>query len=103
MIKRVNDQQADLVADEESFEFADIIARHLSDPVQMLNFTRKVMENAEEGDAASLKMIQQALVDVKYRNDNKQIVTNEQLRTIIGLAANRLNSPEGAWAGENTR
>ncbi len=75
--------------EEPSFEFADIVARHLSNPVEMLKFTRKVMENAEEGDSASLKMIQQALSDVKYQKDKKQIVTNDQLKRIIQLTAER--------------
>lgn len=79
------------VYEERSFEFADLISEQLSNPLAMAKFTANVIKNAQEGDSASLKMIQQALSDVKYRNDKKQILTNEQLRTIISLTGDRLN------------
>jgi N-acetylglucosamine kinase-like BadF-type ATPase len=77
------------ITDERSYEFADLISEHLSNPVEMLKFTRKVMENAEDGDSASLKMIQQALSDVKYQKDKKQIVTDEQLKRIVQVTSDR--------------
>lgn len=75
--------------EDQNQDFASIIANHLSNPVEMLRFTRKVMENAEEGDSASLKMIQQALNDVKFQKDKKQLLTDEQLRRIIECTADR--------------
>ena len=75
--------------EDQNQDFASIIANHLSNPVEMLRFTRKVMENAEEGDSASLKMIQQALNDVKFQKDKKQLLTDEQLRRIIECTAGR--------------
>lgn len=75
--------------EDQNQDFASIIANHLSNPVEMLRFTRKVMENAEDGDSASLKMIQQALNDVKFQKDKKQLLTDEQLRRIIECTADR--------------
>lgn len=75
--------------EDQNQDFASIIANHLSNPVEMLRFTRKVMENAEEGDSASLKMIQQALNDVKFQKDKKQLLTDEQLRRIIEVTSDR--------------
>lgn len=75
--------------EEKNFDFAGIIAEHLSNPHEMVQFASKVMKNAEEGDSASLKMIQQALEDVKFQKDKKQILSDEQLRRIIQLTYER--------------
>lgn len=79
---------------DDEFEFANLISRQLSNPQAMLSFSQKVLKNAEEGDTASLKMIQQAMKDIKYQKNKKQIVTDEQLKTIIGLTADRIRTKE---------
>jgi len=75
--------------EEPNYDFAAIIADHLSNPREMVQFASKVMQNAQEGDSASLKMIQQALADVKFQKDKKQLLTDEQLRRIVQVTADR--------------
>lgn len=86
-IKTVEEEFLDFT--EPSYEFSDLIAEHLSNPVNMSKFVRKVMENAEDGDSSSLKMIQQAMSDIKFQKDKKQILSDDQLKRIIKLTAER--------------
>lgn len=81
--------EENIIDDASEYEFAGIIAQHLSNPRRMVQFASKVMQNAEEGDSASLKMIQQALADVKYQKDKKQILSDDQLKRIIEVTADR--------------
>lgn len=82
------------INEERSFEFGDLIVKELSKPTAMMSFASKVLANAQEGDSTSLKMIQQALHDVKFRNEKRKILKDEQLKTIISLAADRLREQE---------
>jgi N-acetylglucosamine kinase-like BadF-type ATPase len=74
----------------EDLEFSNLVARELSDPQSMLRFVRNVMRNAEEGDSNSLKIIRETLEELKFKREQKRIVTDEQLKTIITLAADRI-------------
>ena len=59
---------------------------------RMVRFVKQIKQNAEDGDSTALKMVQQAFNDVKYRNEQKNILSDEQLKTIILLAADRLRA-----------
>jgi N-acetylglucosamine kinase-like BadF-type ATPase len=74
----------------EDLEFSNLVARELSDPQSMLRFVRNVMRNAEEGDSNSLKIIRETLEELKFKREQKRIVTDEQLKTIITLTADRI-------------
>lgn len=76
----------------EDFEFSNLVARELSDPQSMLRFVRNVMKNAEEGDSNSLKIIRETLEELKFKKEQKRIVTDEQLKTIINLTSDRLRA-----------
>jgi len=56
-------------------------------------FALSLVQNAKDGDASSLKMVQQAFEEALFRQDDKLKITNEQFENIIRLAAERIKPP----------
>ena len=70
----------------------------LNSPSEMSKLAFNIMRQANEGDGQALKILQEISANVRFKNEQKQIVNNEQLRRIILLTSDRIRAEEPTTA-----
>jgi|WetSurMetagenome_2_1015567.scaffolds.fasta_scaffold16395_3 hypothetical protein len=70
----------------------DFIAAELNNPGYKARFAAKIVDAAAEADPTALKQVLAALEELKYKQDEKLKLSDEQIRQIIILTADRIRS-----------
>lgn len=82
----------------EDLDFFEILESSASTYQERLALARSIMNNAKEGDAGALKMMERAFAEGRFRNESKLIVTDEQLERLILLTGDRIRARKAASA-----
>lgn len=72
-------------------DFLEILAQKISTTDEKYSLVHNILEQARAGEASALKMVMTALERVGSNEEDRIKINNEQLKTIIVLAAERFN------------
>lgn len=74
----------------DEMDFFEMMENSMDDFLTRKKMVESVILNAQKGDSSSLRIVERALMESKYKNEQKLIFTDAQLRNIITLAADRI-------------
>lgn len=74
----------------DEMDFFELMENSMGDFMTRKRIVESVITNVQKGDNASLKILERVLMEMKFKNEQKLIVSDDQLRNIILLAADRI-------------